>query len=99
MMTQVRGHDPGDTCLPRRDETPAAGRLTFQECSSRAEWFGREAADVDFDPIDIDLNDDHISVREAGRKMRIQVARPHGSHFRDIFDDRHAATQGDVAVA
>ena len=54
---------------------------------------------MDFDPIDIDLNDDHIGIREAGRKMRIQIARPHGSHFRDILDDRSAAAQGDVAVA
>ncbi len=73
--------------------------MTLQECSSRAEWLRREAADVDFDPIDIDLNDDHIGVREAGRKMSIQIARPHGSHFRDILDDRSAAAQGDVAVA
>jgi hypothetical protein len=85
--------------LPSWDETPRPGRLTFQECSSRAEWFRREAAYVDFDLIDIDLNHDHIGVREAWRKMRIHVARPHGSHLCDILDNRNAAAQGDVAVA
>ena len=26
---------------------------------------------MDFNPVDVDLDDDHIGVREAGRKMRI----------------------------
>ena len=54
---------------------------------------------MDFNPDDVDLDDDHIGIREARRKMRIQIARPHGSHFRDIFDDCRAAAQGDMAIA
>jgi hypothetical protein len=66
--------------------------LTLKQRSSGAEWFRRKAADVDFNPIDIDLDDNHIGIREARRKMRIQVARPHSSHFRDILGNRRAAT-------
>src|SRR5450432_4787032 len=85
--------------LPSRDETPRPGTLALQQRSPGSEWFRREAADVDFNPVDLDLDDDHIGVREAGRKVRIQIARPHGSHLRDIFNDRRAAAQSDIAVA
>src|SRR4051794_6209660 len=67
--------------LPRWNEAPGPRGLPFQQRPSRSEWFGREAAYVDLDPIDVNLNNDHICVGEAGRKMRIQVARPHGPHF------------------
>jgi hypothetical protein len=73
--------------------------LALQQRSPGSEWFRREAADVDFNAIDVDLDDDHIGVREPGRKMRIQIARPQGAHLRDIFDDRRAAAQCDIAVA
>jgi hypothetical protein len=46
---------------------------------------------VDFNPIDIDLDDDHISVCETGREMHVQVARPHGPHYADIVYDRRVA--------
>ena len=94
----MRRSPPALVLLPSRDETPGPRGLTFQECSARAEWFRRETADVDFNPIDIDLNDNHVGVRKARRKMRIQIGRPHGSHFCDIIDDRRAAAQGDVPV-
>ena len=62
---------PALVYLPSGDETPGPLGLTFQERSARAEWFRREAADVDFYPIDIDLNDNYVGVRKAGRKTRI----------------------------
>ncbi|HJQ55762.1 MAG TPA: hypothetical protein VJ890_02575, partial [Vineibacter sp.] len=54
---------------------------------------------MDFYPIDVDPDHDHVGVGEAGRKPRVQLARPQGAHFRDIFDDRRATAEGDVAVA
>jgi hypothetical protein len=45
--------------------------LTLQQRSSVAEWRRRQATDMNFDPIDIDSNDDHVGVGEARRKMSI----------------------------
>jgi hypothetical protein len=49
--------------------------VEFQERSPGAEWFRREAADVDFNPIDIDLDDNHIGVRAAGRWLDDMIYR------------------------
>jgi hypothetical protein len=73
--------------------------LAFQQCSSGAPWFWRESTHVDFDPIDVNLDDDHIGVREPWWKMRIEITRPYASHYCDVFDDSGPATQRDIAVS
>lgn len=52
---------------------------------------------MDFNPIDIDLNDNHVGVRKAGRKMRIQI--DHMVRISAIIDGRCPAAQGGIPVA
>ena len=64
-----------------------------------AKRFWCEAARVDFDAIDLNLDDDHVGVREARWKTRIELGEPYGPHFRNIVDDRGSAAQGDVTLS
>jgi hypothetical protein len=73
--------------------------LTFQQRSSVAKRRRGQATGMDLDPIDIDPDHDHVGVGEPRRKLSIQPTPPQGSHFRDILDDRGAATEGDVALS
>jgi hypothetical protein len=91
--------NPVRGCLPGGDETPWPVSLTLQQRSSGAERLRRQAADMDFNPVDVDPDHDHIGVREARRKMRIEIAPPQRSHFRDVVEYRRAATEADVALA
>jgi hypothetical protein len=62
--------------------------LAFKQRSAGAEWLRGKPARMNLDPINVHLDNDHIGIRETGRKLRIPFARPHGSHLGNIVDDR-----------
>ena len=96
---QPKGRVTSTSRSPGGNESPTAGAVTLKQGPSVAERARGEAANVNLDAIDRDVDDDHVRVGEAGGKLRVQRARPHGSHFRRVFDDRGVPAQCDVTVA